>query len=76
MCPTYLSMFEYNNRKPGLRSATNCNLLQVSVRTEILKNSFLYKSCSIWNKLPTSVKQFDNVFVFKKKFKNCLLTKS
>ena len=49
-------MFEYNNRKPGLRSATNCNLLQVSVRTEILKNSFSYKSCSIWNKLPTSVK--------------------
>ena len=76
MCLTYLSMFEYNNRKPGLRSATNCNLLQVSVRTEILKNSFLYKSCSIWNKLPTSVKQCDNVFIFKKNLKNYLLTKS
>ena len=69
MCPTYLSMFEYNNRKPGLRSATNCNLLQVSVRTEILKNSFLFKSCSIWNKLPTSVKQCDIVFFIYEKIK-------
>ena len=31
-------MFEYNNRKPGLRSATNCNLIQVSVRTEQVKH--------------------------------------
>ena len=67
MCPTYLSMFEYNNRKPGLRSATSCNLLQVSVRTEILKILFYTKVVQYGIKLlPTSVKQSDNVFIFKK----------
>ena len=65
---TYVN--EYHNY--NTRAASNNLIVQNKPHCELYRTSLYYKGIQLWNSLPDSIKNVDNLSQFKCKFKNYL----
>ena len=77
MFPQYMSdlLSISNNKMHSLRSINNKDIvLPHHVRTNYMKDTFLFYSMNIWNKIPPSIRSSVNLKLFKQKYKEYLQT--
>ena len=56
-----------DNTNYALRSISNLNMRLQKPRTNALKKTFSYAGSEAWNQLPCSLKEIDNLCMFKDK---------
>ena len=77
LSPPYMSdlISISNNKVHSLRSINNKDIvLPHRVRTNYMKNTFLFYSMNIWNKIPLNIRNSVNLKIFKQKYRKYLLT--
>ena len=75
--PKYISnllqLCENNNYNLRSTERKDLRMANIKINTNYMKASFKYNSISVWNNIPTRIRNINTISLFKKQFKQHLL---